>query len=82
MKNTNVENIYETALLTLELPIVNRKLFLPRPVKMTGKKYVIIEYFYIYWFITFLQKQFHVTYIFGIINSSGTMIHKRWLTHL
>ena len=36
-------------LLTVELPIINTKLFLPKPVKMTGlQKYVIIEYFYIY----------------------------------
>ena len=46
---------------------------------MTGfKQYIIIEYFYIYWFITFLQKEFRVMwYIFDIINPSGT-INEDW----
>ena len=50
---------------------------------MVFNKYLIIEYFYIYWFITFLRKEFHVMqYIFGIIDPSEAMIPKRGLTRL
>ena len=44
--------------LTLKLPIINTKLFLQNQLKwLVFKKYLIIKYFYIYWFITFLQKE-------------------------
>ena len=48
--------------LTLELAIVNTKLFFTKNQSkwLVFKKYVIIEYFYIYWFITFLQNELHV----------------------
>ena len=40
---------YYTKIPHLTLPIVNTKQFLPKPAKITGlKKYVIMEYFYIY----------------------------------
>ena len=72
--------------LTFQLSIVNMKLFLSNQSKwLAFKKYVIIEYSYIYWFLdlTFLQKKFHVMYyIFGIINPSRIMTPKRGLTHL
>ena len=57
-------SIFEVArfFLILELPIFNTKLFITKNQSkwLVFKKYVIIEYFYIYWFITFLQKEFHV----------------------
>ena len=51
--------------LTLQLSIVNTKLFLPKTSQndWSSKKYVIIEYLYIYWFITFLQKEFRVMWV-------------------
>ena len=56
-------SIFEVArfFLILELPIFNTKLFITKNQSkwLVFKKYVIIEYFYIYWFITFLQKEFH-----------------------
>ena len=56
-------SIFEVArfFLILELPIVNTKLFITKNQSkwLVFKKYVIIEYFYIYWLITFLQKEFH-----------------------
>ena len=73
-----------TSYLTLEPPIINTKLFLQNQWKsFVFKKYLIIEYLYIYWFIIFSQKQFHVMYyIFAVINPSATMIPKGELAHL
>ena len=56
--------------LTLKLPIVNTKLFLQNQLKwLVFKKYLIIKYFYIYWFITFLQKELinEIWYIYKIV---------------
>lgn len=62
--------------------MVKTELFLPEPVKVTDwsvKKYVT-EYFYIYQFVSFVQKEFYVT-LLGLFVQLGSL-NEAWFIKL